>query len=78
MTWLSESTWISESDARARLNAKIVALSPGGQQKIADAIGVHNSVISMVASGKRKMTPRIAAYLGLEMELQRVFREAVR
>jgi DNA-binding transcriptional regulator YdaS (Cro superfamily) len=70
--------WISESDARARLHAKIDALSPGGQQKIADAIGVHNSVISMVASGKRKMTPRIAAYLGLEMELQRVFREAVR
>lgn len=67
---------ITEAEARMRLHAKIMALHQGGQQKIADAIGVHNSVISMVASGKRKMSPRIAAYLGLEMELQRVFRES--
>jgi plasmid maintenance system antidote protein VapI len=66
---------ISELEARLRLIAKILALHPGGQQKIATAIGIHNTTISKVASGKAKMTPRIAAYLGLEMEVQRVFRE---
>lgn len=66
---------ISELEARLRLVAKIAALHPGGQSKIATAIGIGSATISKMASGKRKMTPRIAAYLGLEMELQRVFRE---